>query len=111
MGQMLSNKEATVVAAGNQDLLKLYNLPSKIKEDGGIKSINISMNIAFSNEVSDKEYAGLKQGLDKIAGQLRKMYQDRTGVKDVNVQINTQRTSNFKNVNTNTPDVQINLKR
>ncbi len=110
-GQMLSRSEASVVAGGNRDLLKLYDLPSTIKEDGGIKAIDITINNAFSNEVSDKDFSGLVQGLNKIGEQLKSMYQKATGVKAVNVHINGQRTSDYKHVNVSTPDVQINLKR
>jgi RHS repeat-associated protein len=109
--QMLSRSEASVASGGSQDLLKLYDLPATIKEDGGIKSINITLNIAFSNDLNDKEFASIQQGLNKISDQLKAMYQRNSGVKNVNVHFNSQRTKDFEKINAKTPDVQINLKR
>ncbi len=94
----------------DKDVKSFFDLPSKIKQDGGIKSINITLNFYVSQNINDKDFNGLKQAYGQVANQIRDMYL-KSGVKNVNVNPMIERSSNASQLNRNTPDIQISLKR
>lgn len=89
---------------------EFYDLPSKIKEDGGIKSIEITLTYYVHENVNDKDFANLQKAFGQVANQVKEMYL-KSGIKNVNVNPVIERRSDAQQANVNTPDVQINLKR
>ena len=106
-GRLLPKNEAIGI---DKDVKEFFDLPSKIKEDGGIKSVNITLTYYVSSNLNDKDFNGLKQAYGQVANQIKEMFL-KSGVTNVNVNPVVERSSNAAQLNKNTPDVQINLKR
>ncbi|MEZ5034840.1 MAG: RHS repeat-associated core domain-containing protein [Chitinophagaceae bacterium] len=94
----------------DKKIKKFYDLPSKIKDDGGIKSVNITMTWYVNDQLSDKDFANLKNAYTQVANQIKKIY-SKSGVKNINVNPVIKRRKDFQQANANTPDIQITLKR
>ncbi|HJU45497.1 MAG TPA: hypothetical protein VJ647_01885 [Chitinophagaceae bacterium] len=68
---------------------ELKRLPSTIKEDGGIKSINISITLG-SGETTNEGFNAFKRGLE-YTGEQYKTFLQQSGVKNINVKVNAVR--------------------
>jgi hypothetical protein len=89
---------------------EFFDLPGKIKEDGGIKSINITLTYYVPSTADDKSFEGLQKAFGEVANQLKEMYM-KSGVKNVTVNPVIEQRSDSQQANANTPNIQITLKR
>lgn len=101
-------KDAAI--AIDKKIKDFYDLPSKIKDDGGIKSVNITLTYYVDEGVNDKDFAALKNAFTQVANQVKDIY-SKSGVKNINVNPVIERRKDFKQANESTPDIQITLKR
>ncbi|MBK8712098.1 MAG: hypothetical protein IPL97_09545 [Niastella sp.] len=70
------------------DNRNLKSLISDIKEDGGIKSISISVSLNISN-CTDAEYQTFKSGVESVGAQMRAAF-SKAGVNASNINVTTQ---------------------
>ncbi len=106
-GSLMSKADATSIDRG---VKSFYDLPEKIKDDGGIRSVNITLSYYLPISLSDKSFDGLKKAFGEVANQVKQMFL-KSGVKNVVVNTVMERRSDFEKVNESTPDIKINLKR
>lgn len=97
----------------NSDERRFFSLPGQIKEDGGIKSININHTIYLSPDITADEMVGVNKSLENVKAQILSMYgTSATGVKNVTVNLQAVQTPDFQNKNKANPNpVKITLSR
>jgi len=99
-----------VAIAIDKNIKAFYDLPAIVKEDGGIKSINITLSYFVNSNVNDKEFANLQNAFNQVANQVKEIYL-KSGVKNVNVNPIVERRPDSSEANKTTPDIQIKLQR
>jgi hypothetical protein len=106
-GSLLPKDAAVAI---DKKVKEFFDLPGKVKEDGGIKSINITLAYYVPSTVDDKSFEALKKAFGEVDSLVKDMYM-KSGVKNVAVKPVIERRSDSQQANANTPDIQITLKR